>query len=189
MTPNPQVNVDDLIRRIQARDQSALSELYQQYGGMVYGMALRVLQNTILAEEVTQDVFLKVWKQPENWDSQKGKLSTWLLTIARYTAIDRVRKEERRTPDMSIDLDTMLDLIGDEGVIRPDWVDSQLMRRLLAQLSDVQREAIDLAFFKGMTHDEIAIYLKTPLGTIKSRIRQGLMTLKQLWLDANKDEN
>lgn len=189
MTPNPQMIISDLIRRIQTQDQTALSILYENYGGLVYGMALRVLQNTTLAEEVTQDVFMKVWKQAHQWDSQKGKFSTWLLTITRYTAIDRVRKEERRTPDVSVDLDKMLNLIGQEGVIDAGWADSQVMRELLAQLSDVQREAIDLAFFKGMTHDEIASHLDTPLGTIKSRIRQGLINLKQLWIEANLDEN
>lgn len=189
MTSNPQAIINDLIYRIRQQDQTALSKLYEDYGGLVYGMALRVLQNATLAEEVTQDVFLKVWKQAHQWDSQKGKFSTWLLTITRYTAIDRVRKEERRTPDISVNLDKMLNLIGEEGVIDAGWANSQLMRGLLAQLSDVQRESIDLAFFKGMTHDEIASHLNIPLGTIKSRIRQGLINLKQLWIDANPDEN
>lgn len=181
-------NESQLLKRIKDRDQSALSDLYQNYGGLVYGMALRTLQNETLAEEVTQDTFLKVWNQPDRWDAKKGRFATWLMTIARYTAIDRIRREERRTPDVSVNLDTMLNLIGEASVTREGWADSRLMRNLVSQLTDVQVEAIDLAFFKGLTHEEIAEHLDIPLGTIKSRIRQGLIKLKQLWIDANRDQ-
>src|SRR3982751_1885749 len=86
----------DLVSRLIARDQSALSELYQQFGGLVYSIALRVVQNSNMAEEVAQDTFLKVWHQPTSWDPDRGKFVSWLLTITRYTAIDRLRKEQRR---------------------------------------------------------------------------------------------
>src|SRR3982751_3860947 len=86
----------ELLRRLIARDQSALSELYQQFGGLVYSIALRVVQNSSIAEEVAQDTFLKVWNQPTSWDPSRGKFVSWLLTITRYTAIDRLRLERRR---------------------------------------------------------------------------------------------
>ncbi len=86
----------ELMRRIAARDQQALWALYQQYGKAVYSLAYRILSNTVYAEEVTQDTFLKVWNQTTRWDSEKGKLKNWLLTIAQFTAIDRLRKEGRQ---------------------------------------------------------------------------------------------
>src|SRR5690349_5132755 len=83
----------ELMQRITQRDQAAFSELYQGYGKLVFSMAIRVVQNATLAEEVTQDTFMKVWNRPDAWDAEKGMLSTWLVSVTRYTAIDRLRKE------------------------------------------------------------------------------------------------
>src|SRR4051812_17064421 len=102
--PDTVFNEADLVQRLINHDQTALSELYQQFGGLVYSIALRVLQNTTLAEEVTQDAFLKVWNQPESWDPARGKFVSWLLTITRYTAIDRLRKEQRRPLQNAVEL-------------------------------------------------------------------------------------
>ena len=172
---------EHLIQRIVDCDNSALAELYDKFGAHVYGMTLHILQNQVLAEEATQDTFMKVWKQSAQWNPERGSLKTWLLTIARYTAIDRLRKEKRQSPWTAIGLDDMLNLIGQPNVVDENsWYDINHVKKLLEQLSDDQREAINLAFFRGMSHSEIAEVLKTPLGTIKSRIRDGLQTLKGL---------
>lgn len=178
-------NEVELMRRIAARDQQALSELYTQYGARVYGLCLRVLQVAALAEEATQDTFLKVWHQAYQWDPERGKLASWLLTIARYTAIDRLRKEKRQSPWAAVELEEVLNWIGQEGSVRPDWMEGDFLRSLIQQLPDDQIEAIELAFFKGLSHTEIAAQLDQPLGTIKSRIRNGLQTLRGLWMRAD----
>src|SRR5215207_2243320 len=119
-----------LVNRLIDQDQSALSELYQQFGGLVYSIALRVVQNPTLAEEVTQDAFLKVWHQPSSWDPQRGKFVSWLLTITRYTAIDMLRKEQRRPLQDAVELDDLR--IGRRGVMDDlAWQDGRILRSLI----------------------------------------------------------
>jgi RNA polymerase sigma-70 factor, ECF subfamily len=174
-----------LIQRIIQKDQIALSELYQRYGGLVYSLALRVLTNSTLAEEATQDTFMKVWNQAYTWDANKGKLSTWLMTITRYTAIDRLRKEQHR-PAASVALEDIEDLIGKRSFMdTAQGQDRQLLRSLMQNLPNEQIQVIELAFFQGLSHSEIADELTLPLGTVKTRLRLGLQKLKVLWLDAN----
>jgi RNA polymerase sigma-70 factor (ECF subfamily) len=172
----------ELMRRIVAREQTALAELYDLIAPMVYGMAMRVVNNPVLAEEVTQDTFMKVWKQAERWDPERGKLITWILTIARYTAIDGLQREQRLAPSAVLSLENMLSLIGRPGVVDQNyWFDNQLLQSLIVQLPREQMECIELSFYKGMSHQEIAEQMGEPLGTVKSRIRQGLLTLRRLW--------
>ena len=183
----PVLNDTDLMRRVVQRDQSALSELYERYGNPVYGLALRVVQNTQLAEEVTQDTFLKVWNQAQSWDPTRGQLISWLLTITRYTAIDRLRREWRQPnlvgpPVEDIpNLFSALDMVGDAR-----WQDGQLLAALLQQLPGEQAEVVQLAFYQGMTHTEMSERLGLPLGTVKTRVRLGLQKLKTLWLDSSE---
>lgn len=172
----------ELMTRIRARDQAALSELYQRFGGLVYGLAMRVLQNTGFAEEVTQDIFLKIWDQPDSWDATRGKLLNWLMTVTRYTAIDRLRKEQRRPSWSAVDLEDVLNIAGKAGAL--DEQDAMLLRSLISQLPPAQIEAIELAFFGGMSHSEIAEQLALPLGTVKTRLRLGLEKLKGMWFEA-----
>lgn len=172
----------ELIQRIVDREQIALAELYDLVGPMVYAMAMRVVNNPVLAEEVTQDTFMKVWRQAERWNPERGKLITWILTIARYTAIDRLQREQRHVPSQTVSLEEMMPFVGRPSVVDQNrWYDKQVLQSLIVQLPREQLECIELAFFKGMSHQEIADYLHQPLGTIKSRIRQGLLTLRRLW--------
>ena len=183
MENHPPSNDLTLIQRVIEQDDAALAMLYDKYGAHVYGTALHILRNQVLAEEATQDTFMKVWKQSNRWDPERGQLKTWLMTIARYTAIDRLRAEKRESPWTAIGLDDMLNLIGQSNVIDDNiWFDAKQVEGLLKHLSTEQREAINLAFINGMSHSEIASKLRTPLGTIKSRIRDGLQMLKGLCL-------
>jgi RNA polymerase sigma-70 factor, ECF subfamily len=176
-----------LMQRIADRDQTALAEFYDRFGGLIYGMTLRVLQNQILAEEAMQDTLMKVWNQAARWNPERSKMVSWLLTLARYTAIDRLRKEQRQSPWTAIGLEDLLNLISQaHGVDQGGWDDGHQIKQLIQQLPPEQVEAIELAFFRGMSHTEIADYLKQPLGTIKSRIRHGLIMLKELWAQAEK---
>ncbi len=174
----------DLMQRIEAGDDSALALLYERYGRIVYSLTLRVLQNPALAEEATQDTFIKVWRKSTRWDPAKGRLSSWLLTVARYTAIDRLRSEQRQSPDTA-DIDAVPPIAGEGGI--PDaaeLLDSRQLQRLLGQLPVEQAEVIQLAFFQGLTHSELAERLGLPLGTVKTRVRLGLKKLKGLWQQA-----
>jgi RNA polymerase sigma-70 factor (ECF subfamily) len=135
----------EFMRRIAVQDQQAFLALYQQYGREVYSLAYRVLQNATLAEEVTQDTFLKVWQQRTQWDPDKGKLKSWLLTITHFTAIDRLRQEKRQPnlhPDSIEEIEDEIMALGGES----GWQDGTVLRLLVKQLPQEQAVLIDLAF-------------------------------------------
>ena len=168
-----------LMQRIAARDQQALMELYEQYGRAVYSLAYRVVNNSVLAEEVAQDTFLKVWNQTTRWDSDKGKLKSWLLTIAQFTAIDRLRQERRQPAVLPDALEDNAETVS----LTDQWQDGSTMQFLIDQLPAEQARLIVLAFFHGMSHNDIAVSLKMPLGTVKTRLRTGLHRLRELWMN------
>jgi RNA polymerase sigma-70 factor (ECF subfamily) len=170
----------ELIARLAQRDQAALTALYERYANLVYSLALRVVQDGRLAEEVTQDVFMEVWNRPERWDVQKGRFSSWLLTVTRYTAIDRLRGERGRTEEMPYE-DTLSHHPDDDPLSA--WAEAESLRPLLARLPPEQRYIIDLAFFQGLTHSQIAEKTGLPLGTVKTRLRTALTRLREQWED------
>lgn len=166
-----------LIERLLVRDESALREIVDEYGGVVHGMARRVLAEPALAEEVAQDTFLALWRRPGAYDPARGSLQSFLLGIVRNKAIDLVRKEEslRRTRDALAREMPMTEETYDPGV---ELEERQRVRVALGALSDVQREAIVLAYFGGRTYREVATELGIPEGTAKTRLRDGLIRLK-----------
>jgi RNA polymerase sigma-70 factor (ECF subfamily) len=173
----------ELMRRIAAQDQQAFMALYEHYGKAVYSLAYRVLQNAALAEEVAQDTFLKVWRHTADWDAEKGKLKNWLLTITHYTAIDRLRRERRQPvlhPDSIEDTDETMLTARNESF----WQEGAALRMLLAQIPKEQAALIELAFFQGLTHTDIANLTHLPLGTVKTRLRTGLQRLREMWLES-----
>ena len=168
---------EELLQRVGQRDQAALALLYQRYGRLVYSLAVRIAGHTYLAEEITQDIFLEIWRRPDRWDARKGRFSSWLFTVTRFTAIDRIRWEWRRT-GRNVALDDLPDWLSQDRNGDDLWKDGQTLRLLLSQLPPGQSQAVELAFFQGLTHSEIAARLNIPLGTIKTRIRLGLQKLK-----------
>lgn len=175
-----------LLQQITERDQHAFLALYERYGNLVYSLALRVVRHQVMAEEVTQDVFLKVWQQPTRWNPALGQFSSWLLTITRNAGIDRLRKERRHwTPTQ--DQAELLGEFGEETAVgeNPYWYDGLILARLLQQLPPEQRQLIELAFYQGYTHSELAENLQLPLGTVKTRLRTGLQKLRTLWEEAH----
>lgn len=176
-----------LLQQITERDQHAFLALYERYGNLVYSLALRVVRHQVMAEEVTQDVFLKVWQQPTRWNPALGQFSSWLLTITRNAGIDRLRKERRHwTPAQ--DQAEPLGEFGEETAVgeNPFWYDGLILERLLQQLPPEQRLLIELAFYQGYTHSELAENLQLPLGTVKTRLRTGLQKLRTLWEEAHQ---
>lgn len=173
-----------LLQRIQNGDQDALIALHAQYANLVYSVAYRVLNDSMAAEEVTQDTFMRLWKKGYTYDPEKGRFVTWLLTVTRRLAIDMLRQWKQRTPKTGMSfIDENPELW--EKVLSTDAATNDLRRTLasaLAQIPEEQRAAIELAYFYGMSHSDIAEYLQVPLGTIKTRIRQGMQKLRSAWL-------
>ncbi|MFZ0311885.1 MAG: sigma-70 family RNA polymerase sigma factor [Candidatus Korobacteraceae bacterium] len=163
-----------LVARIRAGDQQAMSELYDRYGKVVYAVSLRVLQDAAGAEDVLQDVFLQLWRNPDAFDASRGNLAAWLAVIARHRSIDRLRK---RRPEIDIE-----DCVIAGGPDLRDETERALViekvRVVLAEMNPEQRKVLELAFFQGLTHTEIAEKTGEPLGTIKTRIRSGLQLLR-----------
>ncbi|HEX5433751.1 MAG TPA: sigma-70 family RNA polymerase sigma factor [Candidatus Angelobacter sp.] len=165
-----------LIARLRAGDESAMADIYDRYSGIVYAVALRVLGNTGSAEDVMQEVFLQLWRNPHAFDADRGKLAPWLAVIARNRSIDILRK---RPTEMVGDIG---DLPVSTGVDLEDEAAERLaiskIRGVLVQLPQDQRRLLEMAFFEGMTHSEIAGKTGEPLGTVKTRIRSGLQALR-----------
>src|SRR5258708_9816525 len=137
-----------LIARIRAGDQSAMADLYDRYAGVVYGVALRVLTSTAAAEDVVQEVFLQLWRNPQAFDSDRGRLAPWLAVIARNRAIDLLRKRPQEDDIDELPISTGVDL-EDDAARR---LAVEKVRGVLAQLPQEQRKALEMAFFEGMTH-------------------------------------
>jgi RNA polymerase sigma-70 factor (ECF subfamily) len=172
----------ELLAQIQSGDEAGLLALHEQYAGLVYSVAYRVLNDQMTAEEVTQDTFMRLWHKAESYDPNKGSFVTWLLTITRRIAIDVLRKQQRDPVITPAFLDD--DSERWEMMLGADE-DADLRRTLAAvmqELPDDQRRAIELAYFRGMSHSQIADYLDQPVGTIKTRIRLGMKKLREAWL-------
>src|SRR5580693_9010954 len=163
-----------LVARIRAGDQQAMSELYDRYSRVVYAVALRVLQDAAAAEDILQDVFLQLWRNPDAFDASRGSLAAWLAVISRHRSIDRLRK---RRPETDIE-----DCVIAGGPDLRDETERRLViekvRNVLAEMNPDQRKVLELAFFQGLTHTEIAEKTGEPLGTVKTRIRTGLQFLR-----------
>ena len=164
-----------LIARMRAGDQTAMADLYDRYSGVVYGVALRVLANTTAAEDVVQEVFLQLWRNPQAFDADRGRLAPWLAVIARNRAIDHLRKRPLEDDIDELPISTGVDL-EDEAARK---LAIEKVRGVLTQLPQDQRKALEMAFFEGMTHTEIAGKTGEPLGTVKTRIRTGLLALRK----------
>jgi RNA polymerase sigma-70 factor (ECF subfamily) len=174
---------DEAIVALAARsDEVAFAELYDRYGRVAYGLALRVLRDEALAEDAVQDAFLAIWRGASRFIPERAKASTWILTLVHRRAVDLVRREERRRTEPLEDTD----LAGaDDSAEDVAWLrfERDRVQGALRQLPDQQREAIELAYYGGFTQSELAERLGQPLGTIKSRMFAGLTRLSEL-LDA-----
>lgn len=174
-----------LVERMMAGDEAALSAVYDRYSGMLFAMLVRILRDTSAAEEILQDLFLQLWRNPARFDASRGALPSWLLVIGRNRAISRLRSRERR--EIAEDGEGFsMDSLPSPGNMEDEASRTQLMDRLrtaMAGLPREQREAVELAYFEGMTQTEIAERTGSPLGTVKSRVRAGMQYLKQLFDD------
>ena len=174
-----------LLRAVRARQASAVARLYDRYGSLLLALAIRILRDRGDAEEVVGDVFWDLWKRPERFDEVRGTLSTFLVTVTRSRAIDRVRTETRKRrleAGSTDDPEDSSSRTAGEGSPFDDAVLSQRRARVrtaLDTLTREQRTPIEMAFYDGLSHSEIARELSEPLGTVKSRIRYGLIRLRE----------
>jgi RNA polymerase sigma-70 factor (ECF subfamily) len=169
----------ELLRRLEAREAEALEALYGRYSAYVMGISLRILGAREEAEEVVQDVFWQLWKATLSYDPGRGRFSTWLFSVARNRCIDRLRSNSR-TPPRADGAELAMLPSSDDQEGQAVLVERQKeVRAQLEQLPSEQREAIELAFFRGLSHGEIASATGEALGTVKSRIRRGLLRMKQ----------
>ncbi len=171
---------DEAVVALVARsDEVALAELYDRYGRVAYGLALRVLRDQSLAEDAVQEAFLQIWRGAERFVPERAKASAWIMTLVHRRAVDLVRREERRRADPLEDASVS----GAEGSAEDlAWLrfERERVQAALRQLPDQQRETIELAYYGGFSQSELAERLGQPLGTIKSRMFAGLARLREL---------
>jgi RNA polymerase sigma-70 factor (ECF subfamily) len=169
-----------LIERVVARDESALAELYDRYSGMVSAVAMRVLRDTGAAEEVLQDIFYQLWRNAAQFDPSRGSLAGWLLVSTRNRSISRLRRKNPGGPGS--ETEELLYKIAFPFHLETVVMQQQLFSRVkgaMGSLPQAQREAVELAYFEGLTHSEIAQRTGEPLGTVKTRLRSAIETLKR----------
>jgi len=164
----------ELVALLKARDESSFSYLYDHYSAALYGVILQVLAEQELANDVLQEVFVNIWRKIDSYDSSKGRLYTWMLNIARNLAIDTVRSKAYQNSRKNRDL---TDATG--GAVLPSGVDNIGLKKVVQRLKTEHRDLIDLAYFKGYTHEEISALQGLPLGTVKTRIRSALIQLRE----------
>jgi RNA polymerase sigma-70 factor (ECF subfamily) len=165
-----------LVTAIRSGNQGAMAALYDRYSSIVYSVALRVLQDTGAAEDVLQEIFMQLWRNPGAFDANRGNMAAWLAVISRHRAIDALR---RRRPANNIEdlvVSVEPDLAGDADRTRT----MDKVRGALETMPSTQRSALEMAYFEGLTHVEIADKTGEPLGTIKTRIRAGLLSLRKV---------
>jgi RNA polymerase sigma-70 factor (ECF subfamily) len=170
-----------LVRGLLRQDVNAFEQLYDRHSRIVYSLVLRILQQAATAEEVVQDVFLQLWRNAASYDSARGPFVPWLLTMARNRALDHLRlksERQRRREDQTDELPPVASAPDYEREL-DERRRVERVRALMSGFEPQQKRAIELAYFEGLSHSEIAEKLKEPLGTVKSWIRNGLLRLKE----------
>jgi len=169
-----------LLSLVASSDEDALAALYDRFGRVAYGLALRILRDQALAQDAVQEAFLGVWRNADRFLAERAKASTWILTLVHRRAVDLVRREERRRAEPLADTD---DAAGVSGSAADDaWLrlERERVQAALRRLPDQQREALELAYYGGFSQSQLAERLGEPLGTIKSRMHTGLARLREL---------
>jgi RNA polymerase sigma-70 factor (ECF subfamily) len=165
----------ELMQRVRASDQNAMAEVFDRYSGLVYSVALRVLGDTAHAEDVMQEIFFQVWKSPAAFVEMRGSLGAWLAVTARNRAIDAVRRRKPSDPVEDVVLASATNLASEVERTRM----MEKVRGVMLRLPAEQKRSVELAFFEGLTHSEIAAKTGDALGTVKTRIRTALMSLRK----------
>jgi RNA polymerase sigma-70 factor (ECF subfamily) len=177
--PAPSRTDEQLLADVARGDEDAFGELYDRYAGLVYGVVRKVLRDPSQSEEVAQEVLVEAWRTASRFDTDRGSARTWLLTMAHRRAIDRVRSVQASRDRTEREGHKYIDRDHDSVSEQVETTfEHQQVRGALAQLTQLQREAVELAYYGGYTYREVAELLDTPLGTVKTRLRDGLIRLR-----------
>lgn len=173
----------DLMRRVVQEDQAALEDLMARWSRPVYSLAIRILRDPELAEEVSQDVFLKVWRHAATFEEQRGAFSSWVLTMTHHGAIDALRRAKARGSQVTNTLDNVVSATLPSP--RPPVTEWQRMKlkEALETLPEKQRQVVEMAYFNGYTREEMARILDEPVGTVKTRLRDAIQRLAKVFQD------
>jgi RNA polymerase sigma-70 factor, ECF subfamily len=173
------VSLNDLLGQVAEGNQAAFGQLYDQCSARVLGLVRRLLKDSAQSEEVTQEIFLEVWQNAKRYDPAKGSATTWILTMSHRRAVDRIRSSQStRDRDTRIglrDMETEYDSVSESVEIR---VEHERVGQALLRLTELQRQAVTLAYYGGYSHSEVAEMLKVPIGTVKTRLRDGMIRLR-----------
>lgn len=178
-----QIADNDLLQAVSRGDESALAALYDRYRLILFSLILRILHDRHEAEDVLQEAFLQVWRRARDFDESRGRAFTWLVTIARSRALDRLRASGSRARIATEAEAAPRESTGDAAADAVKSEQGEIVRQALAELPEEQRRALFMAYFEGLTQSEIAARLGDPLGTVKTRMRSGLMKLRELLRD------
>lgn len=162
--------------QLKQQDEQAFSHLYDNYAGALYGMVRQIVPDKELSNDVLQEVFVNIWRKIDSYDSSKGRLFTWMLNIARNASIDKIRSRNYQENLLKAPID-------ENDIAHPvvrQGIDDYGLKKLIFKLKDEQRMLIDLSYYQGFTHDQIARALNIPLGTVKTRLRTALMQLRTM---------
>lgn len=166
---------EHIIRLLKVQDPVAIAHIYDTYAAAVYGTVLRIVSNKELAQQVMQDTFLKVWRYGAQYDESKGQVFTWVLNIARNTAIDATRTPYFRNSKKTVNLDSLAHTAGSESI----HLDSIGMNEVVQKMEEKYKVLIDLVYMKGYTHQEASEATGTPVGTVKTRVRSAILELRK----------
>lgn len=174
---------EQLLKQLRSGQIEALEQLYDRYSTLVYSVSLRVLHDQGLAEDMTQEVFLRLWRRPRLYDPSRGRFVSWLMSVARNRAIDEQRRRSRRLREEDADAEAIdsvqsSDRFDDPAAVATLGDERAAVRAAVEQLPPAQRQVIELAYFAGLTQAEIAAETETPLGTVKTRVRLAMRKLR-----------
>lgn len=181
--PEPTPTDAELLHAVARGDEAALAALYDRYSSILLGLLLRILHSRAEAEDVLQEVFVQVWRRADSYDESRGRGFTWLVTLARSRAIDRLRALDSRARAATAAAAEASDAAGDASLDAFRSEQREIVRAALSQLTEDQRRTLLLAYEEGLTQSEIAARLNQPLGTVKTRTRAGLLKLRELLRD------
>ena len=172
-------SLGDILSMVAEGDQAAFGQLYDQIAPRVLGLVRRLLKDFAQSEEVTQEIFLEVWQTAKRYDQNKGSAATWIMTMAHRRAVDRIRSSQStRDRDTRIgirDFETEYDSVSESVEIK---VEHEKVKQALERLTELQRQAVTLAYYGGYSHSEVAALLSVPIGTVKTRLRDGMIRLR-----------
>jgi RNA polymerase sigma-70 factor (ECF subfamily) len=170
-----QILIDNLVAKLKGRDERAMSELYDRYADTLFGLASKIVRSDDIAQDVLQDSFVKIWKNVENYSSEKGSFFTWMLNITRNTAIDSIRKSKKYVASSIQDVENTVHMDGGEQIN----ISTIGLKDLVTNLQEDQRILVEYIYFKGYTQQEVSDELEIPLGTVKTRVRTAVRELQK----------